>query len=189
MTWVNQPRQWHRDGRDLAVRTEAYSDFWRTTALGYERDSGHAFLAREQGDLVLEVTVSADFAAEHDEAGLMVRLNERIWVKAGLRLMGQELLAAVVATRDTSDLSLTPMPGVTGRDAVRFRLEREGNALRIFCGWAGEPARLLRLAHFPAGSPVGVGPMCCSPHRGGLEVRFTECELDTGRPGGWAWLG
>lgn len=187
MTWVNQPRQWSRDGSHLAVRTEAHSDFWRTTAVGYDRDSGHAFLAREQGDLTAEASVSADFSAPHDEAGLMVRLNERIWIKAGLQLVGDELVAAVVSTHDTSDLSLTPLPGLNDGQPVRFRLEREGNAVRVLCAPSGAAPQLLRLAHFPAGIPIGMGPMCSSPHRGGLDVRFTDCSIDPGLPS-WAWL-
>ena len=37
------------------------------------------------------------------------------------------------------------------------------------------------------GIPIGVGPMCSSPHRGGLDVRFTDCSIDPGLPS-WAWL-
>jgi len=36
-------------------------------------------------------------------------------------------------------------------------------------GW-----QLMRLADFPAGAAVGVGPMACSPQRAGLVVRFPE---------------
>jgi regulation of enolase protein 1 (concanavalin A-like superfamily) len=187
MTWLNQPRHWHRAGQDLAVRTEAYTDFWRTTALGYERDSGHAFLAREQGDLTAELTVTASFDTQHDEAGLMLRLNERMWVKVGVQLVDDALAAVVVSTRDTSDLSLTPLAGLGLTDPVRLRLEREGNAVRVFCTVPQGRPQLLRLAHFPAGVPLGVGPMCCSPKRGGLEVRFSECDIVVAKPS-WAWL-
>jgi regulation of enolase protein 1 (concanavalin A-like superfamily) len=187
MTWVNQPRQWSRDGPDLSVRTEAYSDFWRTTGVGYDRDSGHAFLAREQGDLTAQVSVGADFSEQHDEAGLMIRLNERTWIKAGVQLVGDALVAVVVSTRDTSDLSITPLPGLTEGQPVQLRLEREGNAVRVLCSPSGQSPQLLRLAAFPPGVPLGVGPMCCSPRRGGLDVRFTACSIETRRPS-WAWL-
>jgi regulation of enolase protein 1 (concanavalin A-like superfamily) len=188
MTWVNQPRQWYRDGRDLRVHTEPFSDFWRTTALGYDHDSGHAFLAREQGDLAAEATVRADFLAAHDEAGLMIRLDARHWIKVGLQLVGESLAAVVVSTRDTSDMSGTALPDLPLDGSVRFRLEREGNAVRVLARPDRAPWQQLRLAHFPAGVPVGVGPMACSPHRGGLEAHFTDCDIETGRPS-WAWPG
>lgn len=187
MTWVNQPRHWRRDGRDLAVRTEPFSEFWRTTALGYERDSGHAFLAREQGDVVAEVSVRAAWSQDQDEAGLMVRLNDRLWASASVRLMDGKLVAAVVSTRDASDLSVCPLPGAALDDPVRVRLERVGNAVRAMFSVEGEQFQVHRLAHFPAGIPVGIGPMCCSPRHGGLDVDFTACEIGAGRPS-WAWL-
>ncbi len=187
MTWVNQPRHWSREGSDLEVHTEGASDFWRTTALGYDRDSGHAFLAREQGDLTIEATVSADYAEQHDEAGLMLRVNERTWVKAAVRLVEGALVAAVVSTRDVSDLSVAPLPVPAGTPAVRIRLERHGNAVRVLYASPEEPFSLLRLTFFPAGIPIGVGPMCCSPRRAGLAARFTGCTIESGRPT-WAWL-
>lgn len=187
MTWVNQPRRWRRDGSDLGVRTEAFSEFWRTTGVGYDRDSGHAFLAREQGDLAAEATVRAGYEADQDEAGLMIRLNERVWVSAGVRLAAGELVAAVVSTRDTSDLSVCPLPGAAVTSTVRVRLERVGNAVRSLFAVADEPFTVHRLSHFPPGVPVGLGPMCCSPRREGLEVEFAGCEITVGRPS-WAWL-
>jgi regulation of enolase protein 1 (concanavalin A-like superfamily) len=36
---------------------------------------------------------------------------------------------------------------------------------------------MLRLAYLPACDPALVGPMCCSPERAGLEVRFTEFRI------------
>ena len=186
MTWVNQPRQWHRDGPHLRLRTEAHSDFWRTTALGYDHDSGHAFLAREQGDLAFEATVRGDFLVSHDEVGVMARLSDRLWVKAGLQLIGDSLCAVVVSTRDTSDASSTPLPSLPLDGSVRFRLEREGNAVRVRCRPDGGVWHELRLTYFPAGVPIGVGPMACSPDRGGLDARFTDCDIQMGPPA-WSW--
>ncbi|EGH33777.1 hypothetical protein PSYJA_34650, partial [Pseudomonas syringae pv. japonica str. M301072] len=36
---------------------------------------------------------------------------------------------------------------------------------------------LLRLAPFPVSESYAVGPMCCSPERGGLEVVFSHFEV------------
>ena len=35
---------------------------------------------------------------------------------------------------------------------------------------------MLRLAYLPEG-PAMVGPMCCSPERAGLEVRFADLRI------------
>lgn len=197
MTWVNQPRQWRGSGRDLHVRTEEGSDFWRMTGNGEDHDSGHAFLAREKGDLVAEVTVRADLAAAHDQAGLMLRVSGWAWVKFAVQLVRGSPYATATATRDGSDWSVHPLPG-GGSSPVRLRMERTGNAVSLHCAAeadlerqaAGhpEPWHLLRVVPFPAAMPVGIGPMCASPRRAGLEVMFTGCEIQTAGPS-WLWLG
>lgn len=188
MTWVNQPRKWHWDGPDLHVRTDYGSDFWRVTAQGYERDSGHAFLAREKGDVAVEITVRGTYAAQHDQAGVMLRLGDRQWVKAGVQLVDDVLWASVVTTREVSDWSMVRLDGLAGDDPVRFRLSRTGDAAEVRCSADGGPWRRLRLAYFPARVPVGIGPMCSSPNRAGLEAWFADCEIETSGPT-WEWLG
>lgn len=177
MTWVNQPRRWRWDGSDLFVRTEHASDFWRTTASGEDRDTGHAFLARERGDLTIDVTVSADYQQQHDQAGVMVRLSHAWWLKAGVQLVDDVLVASVVNTRDASDWSTVPLPGVAAGTPVTVRVARVGNALDVRCAADGGPWQALRLAHFPPEIPVGIGPMCSSPGRAGLQVHFAACSI------------
>lgn len=189
MTWVNQPRRWRWEGSDLFVRTEHGSDFWRTTAIGEDRDTGHAFLAREKGDLEIEVSVSADYEEQHDQAGVMIRLSYAWWLKAGVQLVDGELVASVVNTRDASDWSTLPLPEATdGSVPIRFRLTRTGNTLDVRCAADDGPWHRLRVAHFPPGVPVGIGPMCASPRRTGLEVHFEDCVVRTGGPR-WDWPG
>lgn len=203
MTWVNQPRQWRSDGADLHVTTDEGSDFWRGTVSGVDQDSGHAFLAREKGDVAAEATVYADLSAPLDQAGLMIRLSGWYWVKFAVQAVRGAAYMAATSTRDGSDWSIHPLPG-GGTSPVRLRLERTGGAVFLRCAVASEladapgrrgiyagtglpdPWHLLRIVPFPGAVPVGIGPMCSSPMRGGLDVSFTACTLQTaGR--NWVW--
>jgi uncharacterized protein len=188
MTWVNQPRRWRWDGSDLFVRTDHGSDFWRTTVTGTDHDTGHAFLAREKGDLVAEVSVTADFEEQHDQVGLMIRLSYAWWLKAALQLVDGELVASVVNTRDASDWSATAVPELKKGEPLRLRLARTGNAVDVRCAADDGPWRRLRVAHIPPAVPVGIGPMCASPRRAGLEARFLDCVISTSGPR-WDWPG
>lgn len=188
MTWVNQPRRWRWDGSDLFVRTDHGTDFWRTTGTGEDMDTGHAFLAREKGDLVAEVSVTADFEEQHDQAGLMIRLGYSWWLKVALQLVDGELVASVVNTRDASDWSATPLPELRPGEPLRLRITRLGNALDVRCAVDDGAWHRLRVAHFPPSVPVGVGPMCASPRRAGLEVHFQDCSIATSGPR-WDWPG
>ncbi len=101
---------------------------------------------------------------------MMLRLDERNWIKAGIELVdGQQMLSAVV-TRDFSDWSTMPL--AVNLDWVKLRCTRLGSAVRIEWSDGATPFKLLRLTYLPARDPMLVGPMCCSPQRAGLKARF-----------------
>ena len=177
MDWFNEPPAWRDDGTRLAVTTAANTDFWRVTHYGFMRDSGHFRRAEAPGDVTAEATFGGDYRTLYDQAGLMVRLDERHWVKAGVEFVDGRRLLSCVVTREFSDWSL--LPGHDAPEAVGLRLRREGTAPHV--EWrpgvgSGTDYEPLRLAHFPEGR-ASVGPMCCSPERGGFEAWFEGFRL------------
>jgi uncharacterized protein len=175
MEWLNEPPRWREQDGTLAVVTGAKSDFWRTTHYGFVRDSGHFRFDRVSGDFTAEVAVSGEYREIYDQAGLMLRLDAEHWLKAGVEYVeGKRMLSAVV-TRTFSDWST--VPAFEAPDPLRLRLSRHGSAVRV--EWASEAGfEMLRLAYLPERPvPALIGPMCCSPERGGLEVRFTDFRI------------
>jgi hypothetical protein len=81
-------------------------------------------------------------------------------------------MLSVVVTRDFSDWSTMPMRAKF--EWIALRCTRQGSAVRI--EWSSGPSafKLLRLCYLPAGDPILVGPMCCSPQRKGLQVSFRD---------------
>ncbi|MFE6222718.1 DUF1349 domain-containing protein [Streptomyces sp. NPDC057854] len=172
-TWLNPPPSAEPEGGDLVVSTACESDFWRRTGYGFVRDSGHALLAPLPVGNAVEVTFQADLTTLYDQAGAMVRVDERTWVKAGVEATdGVPHLGAVV-THDTSDWSLAPVPEWAGKP-VTVRVSRSGDALTIRARAGEGPWRMIRLAHMRPDAIATAGPFCCSPQREGLRVRFTR---------------
>jgi len=174
MEWLNEPPAWHEQDGMLRVTTGDRTDFWRLTHYGFVRDDGHLRFARVSGDFTAAVTVSGDYRALYDQAGLMLRLDERHWIKAGVEYVEGRGLLSVVVTRDFSDWST--VPAFAAPDPVRLRLSRHGTAVRVEWSPAdAESFTMLRLAYLPTGdAPAMIGPMCCSPER----ARFTACFRD-----------
>jgi regulation of enolase protein 1 (concanavalin A-like superfamily) len=174
MEWLNEPPRWgERDGT-LSVVTGRNTDFWRTTHYGFVRDSGHFRFARVHGDFTAEVTVTGDYRELYDQAGLMLRLDARHWLKAGTEYVDGRRMLSTVVTRGFSDWST--VPSFEAPDPLRLRLSRHGSAVRV--EWAGEAGfGMLRLAYLPERAAALVGPMCCSPERAGLEVRFADFRI------------
>jgi regulation of enolase protein 1 (concanavalin A-like superfamily) len=171
-TWLNPPPSVVRDGDALLVMAAAGSDFWQQTSYGFRRDSGHALLSPFSPDSAVEVSFVVDYGELYDQAGVLVRVDERTWIKAGVEISdGAPQLAAVV-TRGSSDWSMAPVRQWAGAE-VTVRASWSGDALTLRARASGGPWRMLRLAPLPPGTPPSAGPYCCAPQREGLIVRFT----------------
>jgi uncharacterized protein len=176
MRWLNEPKRWGQDGDTLIVTTNPKTDFWRRTHYGFVRDNGHAYLQGVEGDFTAEVSFIGDYAAQYDQAGLMVRLDEYTWLKTGVEWVDAQPLLSAVVTRDFSDWSVLPASGELS-EGVQLRIKREGTAFTVHYALRRGSFDLLRLAYLPAEARVQVGPMCASPEGDGFETRFSGFRL------------
>jgi uncharacterized protein len=172
-TWLNPPVSAQPDGNSLVVITRKDSDFWRNTAYGFVHDSGHALLVELAVGEAVEVTFLVDFDQQFDQAGLMLRLDERNWIKAGVELTDGVPHVGAVVTREDSDWSMWPVPSWTG-DAVTVRASRAADSVTIRVRAGARKWQLLRLAPLQAPGPVGAGPFACSPTGDGLLATFLD---------------
>lgn len=174
--WLNEPGRWKAGPNTLALTVDPGTDFWRTTHYGFVRDSGHFRGRRVTGDFVAEAKVRAGLKAQYDQAGLMIRFDPERWVKTGLELVdGRHQMSAVV-THGVSDWSVTPLTAAP--DVLALRVVRRGDALRIDYAVDGRLWHLHRMAFFPAGLRVLVGPMAASPDGSGFDVEFSGLTVD-----------
>ncbi|WP_433344487.1 DUF1349 domain-containing protein [Micromonospora sp. CA-111912] len=170
--WLHQPvRAEPTPDGGLVVEPGAGSDFWRHTSYGFVHDDGPALLAPLPAGTAVEVTFQLDFTGQFDQAGVLVRVDERNWVKAGVEFSDGQPQVGAVVTRDVSDWSVAPVPEWAGRE-VTVRVSRAGDALTVRARAGDEPWRLVRLAPLAPLAETSAGPFCCSPSRGGLVVRF-----------------
>lgn len=170
--WLNPPPAAIVGGDDLFVTAALGSDLWQHTSYGFRRDSGHALLAPFEEGQAVEVSFIADYGRLYDQAGLLVRVNERNWIKAGIEISdGSPQLSAVV-THGTSDWSVAPVLNWAGSE-VTVRASWTHGALTLRATADGRPWRMMRLAPFPTTVVATAGPYCCAPKREGLTVRFT----------------
>lgn len=178
MRWFCPPASSRAEGDRLTVITGEKGDFWRDTFYGFRHDNGHALLTPAGAEFTAEVTLRGDWQAQYDQAGLFLRASESHWIKAGLEFVNGAPWLAMVVTNGVSDWSQMPLP--PGQGALGLRLTRVGDAVWLHYATevgAGAQWTLFRLAPFPKGMAAEVGPMACSPSRGGLEVTFQAFQL------------
>jgi regulation of enolase protein 1 (concanavalin A-like superfamily) len=170
--WLNEPDRWAMASGDLSVVTNRATDFWRETHYGFIRDSGHFFGRPTDGGFTASLRVRARFETLYDQAGIMVRLNQTTWIKAGIELSDGEALLGSVLTNGCSDWATGPFRGDPSDFWIRATVDQ--GALRLQASVDGKTWPLVRLCPFPEAASYAVGPMCCTPERAGLEVLFSD---------------
>jgi regulation of enolase protein 1 (concanavalin A-like superfamily) len=177
MEWLNEPPSWREEGGVLSVSTDEKTDFWRTTHYGFIRDDGHLRFRDVKGDFTAEVSFLGTYEELYDQAGMMVRIDERNWLKAGIEFVDRRQMLSVVVTRDFSDWSTALAPNDAGW--ISLRISRHGATMRVEWSLPGSRPNhvLMRLTYLPAAPVVKVGPMCCSPQRGGFAVKFRDFNI------------
>lgn len=171
-TWLNEPADWRLESGALSVVTDARTDFWRETFYGFTRDSGHFFGRPTEGDFTAELRVQARYEKLYDQAGIMVRLDETRWIKAGIELSDGVPMLSSVLTDGRSDWATAPYTGNAADFCLRITVA--DGSLRLQVSADGKVWPLVRLTPFPSAPNYLVGPMCCTPERAGLRARFSE---------------
>ncbi|WP_241494390.1 DUF1349 domain-containing protein [Pseudomonas asplenii] len=174
--WLNEPRHYLAYSDDsLEMMTHFQTDFWRETHYGFIRDSGHFLAFETDGGFTAQIRINADFRELYDQAGMMVRFNEETWAKAGMEFSDGHPMISSVLTQGKSDWSPAAFTG----DPADFwlRMTVSEGVLRVQYSTDGVSWPLLRLAPFPEAKSYQVGPMCCTPQREGLKVKFSEWSL------------
>lgn len=128
LTWLNPPVSATFEGAaGLKVVPEAGSDFWCKTYMvpPANRASGHALLYAVSPD-VQRCVVQTDFSlkdySQYDQAGIMVYVDDRHWLKAGLEMEQGEPKMSCVVTNQESDWNYKAWP--TKAAQVRATVKR-----------------------------------------------------------------
>ena len=174
--WLNEPTDWRVDPAGvLSVVTEHASDFWRETHYGFVRDSGHFLGFPAPAAFTAQLRIRAQYEALYDQAGIMVRIDERRWIKAGIEWSDGRAMLGSVLTEGRSDWATSPYE----HDAQDFwmRATVANGVIRLQVSADGMIWPLARLAPFPVAPSYRVGPMACTPERAGLRVRFSDLRI------------
>lgn len=172
--WTTAPAAVVAEGTDLLVTAVEGSDAWRHTSYGFVHDTEHGLLASFAQGVAVEVDFTAAFAAQFDQAGLLLRADDENWIKAGVEFADGQLQVGAVVTRGRSDWSVAAVPSWAGQ-RVTIRASWVDDAITLRARAGNEPFRLVRV--IPWELPSSAGPMVCAPSRAGLIVRFHEWRI------------
>jgi hypothetical protein len=122
------------------------------------------------GEFTTTLKVTGQYRDLYDQAGLMVRLDERNWMKCGVEFVDRAPHMSVVFTRDYSDWSTFTLGNYTG--PLWLKVVRQKDSLDIAHSLNGKDYVEDRQGYFPPDQSVMVGPMSAAPEGKGFDVRF-----------------
>ncbi len=175
MQWLNEPASWQRTGDVLRVSVDPGTDFWRRTGYGYIHDNGHVYGALLPGDLDVSVRVRGAFASQYDQAGIMLRADEDIWLKTGLEFFEGRPRLSTVVTVGWSSWMVADLP--PGTDEVTLRVSRRGDAVEVRYIAGEGAAELAALVFMPPDREMLAGVVCAAPEGSGFSVAFHDLRI------------
>ncbi|CAF1371666.1 unnamed protein product [Rotaria sordida] len=185
-TWYNEPKKWSINQTTINVHTDKNTDFWRKTHYGFERDSGHFYYQSFPGDQSFTATVNirGKYNTLYDQGGLMLRTDEKNWIKCGVEYVdGQQFASAVVTVNGWSDWNVV---SIKAPEIVKIRARREKEAVHIdFAEGEQGDFKMMRLAYLPLtdrSRAMMVGIMCASPNNTtqGFDISFENLNITIG---------
>src|ERR1700754_2692565 len=103
LAWEHEPAKWTESAGVLTETVPAGTDYWRVTHYGFIRDNGPFRYQMQSGDFEAKVRIAGEYRELYHQAGLMIRIDEKNWIKTGIEFVdGRQNISAVV-TREVSD--------------------------------------------------------------------------------------
>ena len=168
--WQHEPSQWKDTEDGLTETVPAGTDYWRTTHYGFVRDNGPFRYQKQSGNFEAKVRIVGQYHELYHQAGLMVRLDEKNWIKSGIEYVNGKQNISAVVTREFSDWSV-----LSRNDSPAFlwiRLQRFNDTVQVSYSLDEQKWSMVRLAYFPPDVPVEIGMVAAAPGKQSFEVAF-----------------
>jgi regulation of enolase protein 1 (concanavalin A-like superfamily) len=175
MQWFNEPTKWNIQDNKLKMDVTPQSDYWRITHYGFTVDDGPFYYTTRGGEFEVEVKISGDYKTRYDQMGLMLRIDEKHWIKTGIEYVDGVYNFSTVSTNEYSSWSVIALQDKP--DYIWIKAIRRIDAVEIFYSLDGENYVMSNLAYFPEQKPAMIGMMAASPDGDGFEAVFEDFKI------------
>lgn len=175
MQWFNEPEKWEVKNKTLNMEVTPKSDYWRVSHYGFTVDDAPFYYATYGGEFEVKVKITGNYKTRFDQMGLMLRIDNERWIKAGVEFVDNKFNISAVVTDKKSDwsvLQLEKTPSFVWIKAVR-RLD----AVEFFYSLDDKDYIMIRNAPFQDNIPVMVGLMAASPDGDGFNAKFENFKV------------
>lgn len=175
MQWFNEPEKWTVENQALSMFVTPKSDYWRISHYGFTVDDAPFYYALYGGEFEVKVKITGDYKNRFDQAGLMLRIDEQNYIKAGIEFVDGVYNLSTVVTHKTSDWSVIalekPVP------FIWIKVVRRLDAVEVFYSFDDKTYTMMRNAWMQDNTPMMVGVMGACPDGDGFNVKFENFKV------------
>jgi regulation of enolase protein 1 (concanavalin A-like superfamily) len=175
MKWFNQPKKSTPNAAGLKMTVDPATDYWRITHYGFIRDNGPFYYAEQAGDFEASVKITGAYKELFHQAGLMVRIDNKNWIKCGIEYVDGVQNVSAVVTRNVSDWSVVPRHD--SPKSIWLKLLRKGDFVEIKYSFDNKKFDMLRLAYFPPKVKAMIGMVAAAPGKLPFDVTFEDFKI------------
>ena len=175
MQWFNEPEKWSVENNSLSMFVTPQTDYWRISHYGFTVDDAPFYYGEYGGEFEASVKITGQYKERFDQAGLMIRLDNENYIKAGIEFVDGKYNLSVVVTHHTSDWSVITLDRPV--DFIYIKAVRRLDAIEVFYSFDGNEWVMMRNAWMQDNHPVKVGVMGASPDGQGFEVKFEDFKV------------
>ena len=175
MEWFNEPEQWSIDDGRLTMEVTPQTDYWRETHYGFTVDDGPFYYSLQGGEFEVTVKIKGDYKTRFDQMGLMLRIDEKHWIKSGIEYVDGVYNFSTVVTNDYSSWGVVALQDKP--EFIWIKAVRRIDAVEISYSLDGKKYQMSSLAYFPQNKPAMVGMMAASPDGNGFKAVFEDFKI------------
>ncbi|SDG07374.1 hypothetical protein SAMN05421827_103139 [Pedobacter terrae] len=178
MNWFNEPEKWEiKDKNTFSLFVPAKTDYWRISHYGFTVDDAPFYYATYGGEFEVKVKITGNYVTTFDQMGLMLRINEEEWIKAGVEFVNGKQNVSAVVTHKTSDWSVVELEKAPA--SIWMKAVRKLDAVEIFYSLDDKKYTMLRTCYFKDNTPVMVGLVAACPDGKGFNATFENFKVTT----------
>lgn len=175
MQWFNEPAKWDIKNNTLTMQVTPKSDYWRISHYGFTVDDAPFYYTTYGGEFEAKVKITGAYKVRFDQMGLMLRIDEKNYIKTGVEFVDGKFNISTVVTHEKSDWSVTTLDKAP--PFVWIKVVRRLDAVEVFYSYDDKTYVMTRNAPLQDNTPVMVGLMAACPDGNGFEAKFENFKV------------
>lgn len=146
MQWFNEPLEWEiLNPTTFIMHAPAKTDYWRITHYGFTVDDAPFYYTTYGGEFETKVKITGDYKTTFDQMGLMLRIDHKNWIKAGVEFVDGKFNVSTVVTHNTSDWSVVELD--KGPEFIWIKAVRRLDAVEVFYSLDDREYKMIRTCY------------------------------------------